>query len=510
MTKISVIIPVFNVEDYLDSCLESIMGQSYPVFEVLLINDGSTDKSGQILQHWEQKFDKIKVIHQPNSGAPGNPRNKGISYASGDYLSFIDPDDYIENEYYETLVKDIERDHPDIAISKILKFNTKRTWMPPTFDKLNLFKDNRTTTLFKETNLIHNLGPSNKLYRTSFIKKHNIKFLEGYSYEDVHFTSCCMYLAEAITINNNTTYYWRRRESEKNKSITQQKNQYKSVLDRLFVHKEIDLFLTENGLIDFRYIKDMRAILDFTRHANQLYEFTQKDQKEFFKEIKSYLETIDPKAYNILPPYAKNYYLQRLFFLYEGLHYELVASSTDKYGYLPSKIDNGKIHFDFSYLNQYKNHKLFKTQIGVPGTLSKAYAITDKAAVTDDKLLIQGYGYINYVNVTNRDQISIHLIVKDRNTKEEITFDTMVSESSELNKNDISRKFCKFNAKINLEELNISQRHTKLDFTLQIKIDGHSKTKRLVLPDNATIGNANQNFSFYKTKYNNLSLKNNS
>lgn len=114
MTKISAIIPVYNAEKYMDKCIESVIGQTYDDFEVLLIDDGSTDSSPAKCDEWAEKYDNIQVVHQPNAGV-GAARQRGIENASGEFIAFIDADDYIDEKYLETLYKDIVDNNADIA-----------------------------------------------------------------------------------------------------------------------------------------------------------------------------------------------------------------------------------------------------------------------------------------------------------------------------------------------------------------------------------------------------------
>ena len=97
---ISIIVPVYNVEKYLDNCLKSILNQSFKDFEVILVNDGSKDKSGEICNIYSQKDSRIKVFNMENSGA-GKARNKGLDLAQGKYIFFVDADDWLENNALE-------------------------------------------------------------------------------------------------------------------------------------------------------------------------------------------------------------------------------------------------------------------------------------------------------------------------------------------------------------------------------------------------------------------------
>lgn len=112
--KVSIIIPVYNCEKYLATCLESLLHQTYRNFEIILIDDGSTDGSGAICEKFAENSVNIKVIHQKNSG-PGTARNAGLDVATGEYLTFVDADDYVSKNYVETLTDLLEKYQADIA-----------------------------------------------------------------------------------------------------------------------------------------------------------------------------------------------------------------------------------------------------------------------------------------------------------------------------------------------------------------------------------------------------------
>ena len=113
--KISVIVPVYNVETYLPKCVDSIMTQTYQNLEIILINDGSTDTSPEICEHYKGLDERIAVIHQDNRGLSG-ARNTGIAYASGEFLLFVDSDDYIMPDMIETLYVRLKQDNTEMAV----------------------------------------------------------------------------------------------------------------------------------------------------------------------------------------------------------------------------------------------------------------------------------------------------------------------------------------------------------------------------------------------------------
>ena len=113
--KISVIVPVYNVEAYLEMCVESILKQTYTNLEILLVNDGSTDNSGELCDQLAQRDQRIRVIHKENGGL-SDARNRGIEEASSDLIGFIDSDDYIDEDMYETLYRQMLESNADLSM----------------------------------------------------------------------------------------------------------------------------------------------------------------------------------------------------------------------------------------------------------------------------------------------------------------------------------------------------------------------------------------------------------
>lgn len=180
---ISIIVPVYNVSDYLKECIESIIRQTYTNLEILLINDGSTDNSGQICDSYAKKYKRIKVIHQANQGLSIS-RNNGIKLSKGKYLSFVDSDDIIDEKMIEILHKEIINNNCDISICKFQIFHNN--YIPP--------KEYYKTKLMDKNEFLKKLmidkeissHACNKLCKKNLFKE--IKFTEGKKYEDISTT----------------------------------------------------------------------------------------------------------------------------------------------------------------------------------------------------------------------------------------------------------------------------------------------------------------------------------
>lgn len=118
---ISVIVPVYNVEQYLDACIQSILNQSYSFFEMILVDDGSTDRSGALCDEWQMKDSRIRVFHQENGGLSA-ARNTGIRYAGGEYICFVDSDDWIASDYLKILYENLLAFHADVSCCRYISF----------------------------------------------------------------------------------------------------------------------------------------------------------------------------------------------------------------------------------------------------------------------------------------------------------------------------------------------------------------------------------------------------
>lgn len=185
---ISIIIPVYNVSQYLNECIQSIVNQSYKDFECILIDDGSSDGSETICDQWEQKDSRIKVIHQSNQGV-SKARNRGIAEAQGKYIAFIDSDDWIEENYLITLLEPIDKDICDLSIVGIISDYNNGTSIKSiaTKGKINLSSQNNHDFIELEKKFLL-FGPCVKLYKKSIIDQYNIIFNPAFSFgEDLLF-----------------------------------------------------------------------------------------------------------------------------------------------------------------------------------------------------------------------------------------------------------------------------------------------------------------------------------
>lgn len=168
--KISIIVPVYNVEKYISKCLDSIVNQIYRNIEVIVVNDGSTDKSGLICDEYAEKYNNIKVFHKENEGV-SSARNLGIDNASGEYIAFVDPDDYIDKNMYEILYKEIIKSKSDIAMCSF--FYVKESEVIYTGNKEKTIILSKEEVIYKYFNGVNPFSGSflwNKLFRRELFR----------------------------------------------------------------------------------------------------------------------------------------------------------------------------------------------------------------------------------------------------------------------------------------------------------------------------------------------------
>ena len=212
MVKISIIVPVYNVERYLGKCINSILNQTFADFELILVDDGSTDRSGYICDDYKKKDNRIKVIHKENGGL-SSARNAGLDIAKEKYIGFVDSDDFINKNMYEFLYKDIKVNNSDIAICDYEEVYENEKG-------INYQESNSSTLVLTNIEALWKIYDKkgwnyviawNKLYKKYLFD--DIRFPIGKIHEDEMIAHEVLYKANKITYNNKKLYYYLQREN---------------------------------------------------------------------------------------------------------------------------------------------------------------------------------------------------------------------------------------------------------------------------------------------------------
>lgn len=206
----SVIMPVYNVEKYLIRSIESILNQTYSDWELILVNDGSTDSSGEICQKYSDKYDSIKVIHQENSGS-GIARQKGIEISRGQYIVFVDPDDFIDKNALEKNKKNIISNSPQLIVNGYFQINKENDLknISEYIPKLKgLYSRKEFINEFESFVEVNPRNLWNKVYEREFLLKKGIKFTNQRVGQDALFNINVYKNLEKLYIDHESYYYY--------------------------------------------------------------------------------------------------------------------------------------------------------------------------------------------------------------------------------------------------------------------------------------------------------------
>ncbi len=247
MYKISVVIPIFNSEKYLHKCLDSIINQTLNDIEIILIDDGSTDNSMNIIEQYGKKYSNIKYKSKKNEGQ-AIARNLGIEMSSGEFISFVDSDDYIEKTMFEKLYLKAIGENADIVICDYIEeFKNKK------IPRKSLYVDSDN---LQKRYILSVAGPCSKIIKSDLFKQNNIRFLENSIYEDLAIIPALALYTNKIAYYEEALYYYVVRQNS-----TMQQVKYNKKLEAIFnvmeyVYKQFE----EKGYddeIEFLYINHL-------------------------------------------------------------------------------------------------------------------------------------------------------------------------------------------------------------------------------------------------------------
>ncbi len=283
--NISIILPIYNVESYLEECLESLRSQSLSGIEIICVNDGSTDNSKNILKKYVESDSRIKLINQDNSGQ-GIARNNGIKIATGEYIGFVDPDDWVEPEMFENLYRAARNFDADIVEESFIIDNEARNYIKKSRNKLKLPKNQVYNYKIRQNYLFSvNLAVWNKIYRTEFIRENNIEFMDLLRSEDIYFTVKSRILANKIVYIDSPDYHYRIKSDDKvliNHDLAQKKNNGVFYFVKNFKDKLVEDNIYEITEPDFKKWRNDILIDYYWKFA--------ENKKQFINDVHSFLE----------------------------------------------------------------------------------------------------------------------------------------------------------------------------------------------------------------------------
>ena len=280
---ISVIVPVYNVETYLEECLDSIQNQTYTDFEVLLVNDGSTDGSQAICERYCKENRRFHLLNQTNQGLSA-ARNKGVEISTGEYIVFVDSDDIIKTNYLEKLMQYMTED-VDIVESQFTVSNEEflaKSFKEPSI----LFEGNSQEAVKIFTKHVLNVNAVTKLYRRSIVEA--VPYIDGVIFEDVYCgIGMLKYIRKIIKIDYKG-YYYRQRQA--------------SIMHRTFTPKNLDIFTVSDKLLEM--YSDREELLPYI--ASFLVHLATMHYQEYIRKGNPYAKVYNQKLAEYVAITKKN------------------------------------------------------------------------------------------------------------------------------------------------------------------------------------------------------------
>ncbi|WP_267404411.1 MULTISPECIES: glycosyltransferase family 2 protein [unclassified Chryseobacterium] len=303
-SKVSIIVPVYNVENYLAKCLDSLLNQTHQNIEILVVNDGSKDNSEQIIQEYAQKYpEKIKPFNKENGGL-SDARNFGIDRATGDYLGFVDSDDYVTPTMFEEMVNLAEKHHSKMVICNIQKVDQngnitqKLMQIPNMPEKIDL---NKNFSVFSDLSYF----ACNKLFKKELFREK--RFKKGAHFEDIQLIPQLLLECDVIAQTQNFHYQYLERTDSITKTHTERGlDILKAIEDVEIAFKDSQYSNKKSELKNFQIFEGVYSFLAYLAFV--------KDEELFYKmsdKLDDFLKQRDIKIKDILKysRFDKNYLL---------------------------------------------------------------------------------------------------------------------------------------------------------------------------------------------------------
>ena len=246
MPKVSVIVPFYNVEGYIEKCLETLVNQTLEDIEIILVNDGSKDRSIEIVNKFLEAYPEKLVYLEKENGGLSDARNYAIPYAKGEYIAFLDSDDYVEKDMYQKMYELAKKENSDMVECDFY-------WEYP--DKLK--KDvgviyNGKKEMLEKVRVV----AWNKLIRREILEKTEVKFPKGYRYEDVEFTYKLVPFIEKVSFLKKPCVHYIQREGSISNSQNERTKEIFDVLDHVIdYYKEKGIYETYQEEIEYIYVR---------------------------------------------------------------------------------------------------------------------------------------------------------------------------------------------------------------------------------------------------------------
>ena len=256
---VSIIVPIFNAAPYLRRCLDSLCRQSLEAVEIICVNDASTDGSGDILREYAANDHRVHPLFQPKNCGPAAARNAGLAVAHGEFVGFVDSDDYVEQDYYETLYYAATRNRTDIA-KAVFSSNSAE----------NRQREIRYNEEIAQNKYAFSIHFTTAIYSNRMLKKNRINFLEkSRNFEDIYFLIQCAHYANSVSTVDSTYYHYTDRASSASRQITFENINY-MLTSCAEIIKALNSYEIDDECYNTVYFRPVSIILWFSEKLDKI------------------------------------------------------------------------------------------------------------------------------------------------------------------------------------------------------------------------------------------------
>ncbi|HKH18901.1 MAG TPA: CDP-glycerol glycerophosphotransferase family protein [Solirubrobacteraceae bacterium] len=399
MPRISVVVPIYNVERYLPACLDSVARQTIEDFEVVMVNDGSTDGSADLANEYSRRDSRFRLVHQENAGLSA-ARNTGIDAATGEFMAFLDSDDVLPPTAYELLLGALDETGSDFATGNVHRLTGWGTLQSPFLAK-TFARTQLKTHVTRFRPLIADRIAWNKLWRRSFWDLHGYRFPVGMLHEDIPVVVPAQFAARSVDVIAEPVYLWRIREGGE-LSITQRRLEQRTLLDRIEAIERVSRHLAERGPRRAKRWYDESVVTDDLRlHVNLLDLADDAYRALFLDRVNAFLDGASARIYRDLPAIDRlKWHLVRRRLMPELLEV-LRFEKEDLSGSAPVRVQ-GRWYGDYPFRGD--------ARLRIPASVYRlrnadlpGAAHVEELRRDGDELKVRGFAYIKGIGAASPD-----------------------------------------------------------------------------------------------------------
>jgi CDP-glycerol glycerophosphotransferase len=297
--RLTVVVPLYNVEEYLGACLDSLAGQIMADLEVVMVDDGSTDGSADAALEFSRRDPRFRLIRQKNAGL-GAARNAGVRQAHPDaeFLAFVDSDDVVPHAAFARMLGELDSSGSDFATGNVLRLRADGVLEQSPMFRRPMEKPRRATHITRDWILLGDRIACNKVFRRSFWDEHAFAFPTGVLYEDIAVVLPAHFLARGVDVVEAPVYHWRERDG----SITTRRAVAKGIRDRVTAVSTVSRFLADRGMTEAKRRYDEHVLSgDLWLFIEALPDGDESFHEAFLTHANAFADTVDPSVLDTLP-----------------------------------------------------------------------------------------------------------------------------------------------------------------------------------------------------------------